>query len=297
MATKIKIAIQGGAASFHDTAARQYFAPEKAEILPCSSFDQLCEQLHLGEATYGVMAIQNALAGSILTNYTLLQEYHHFHIIGELWLPIDQNLMALPGQRLEDITTVISHPVALLQCGLFLRQHKHLHTEERQDTADSAREISANGLKGVAAIASSQAAELYGMEMLQEHVADRKDNYTRFLVLANHPQEQTQRPTANKASLVVQIPHVGSLLGAVINKLYTEDINIPLIQSIPAPSGNTSHNVAIDLECDDYYRLLHAIEELKPMVENLQLLGLYHKALTPQQLEECRECALTTSVN
>ncbi|TXK48615.1 hypothetical protein FVR03_07915 [Pontibacter qinzhouensis] len=296
MATEIKIAIQGGAASFHDTAARKYFAPEKAEILPCSSFDQLCEQLHLGEATYGVMAIQNALAGSILTNYTLLQEYQHFQIIGELWLPIDQNLMALPGQRLEDIKTVISHPVALLQCGLFLRQH-HLPTEERQDTADSAREISAKGLKGVAAIASSQAAELYGMEMLQEHVADRKDNYTRFLVLSSQPQAQAPKPTANKASLIVQIPHVGSWLGAVINKLYTEDINIPLIQSIPAPAGNTSHNVAIDLECDDYYRLLHAIEELKPMVEDLQLLGLYQKALTPQQLEECREGELSTSVN
>jgi prephenate dehydratase len=280
---KLKIAIQGGPASFHEVAAQQYFTKDTVEPLACQSFQQLCDVLEQGEADYAVMAIENALAGSILTNYTLLQ-LHSFSVIGEQWLPIDQNIMALPGQKMEDITTVISHPVALLQCGDFLKRNPHIQPQESHDTADSAREIKEKQLKGVAAIASKQAARLYGMELLEEHIADRNDNYTRFLVLSRAPQHDASTP-ADKASLILQLPHANNSLGAVVNKLYTSRVNVSLIQSIPAPPHNTSHNVAIDIECADYARLMAAIEELTPLVQDLQLLGLYHKGLTPLLLE------------
>ncbi|QCR23055.1 prephenate dehydratase [Pontibacter sp. SGAir0037] len=290
MAKHIKIAIQGGPASFHDTAARQYFSQDVVDILPCDSFVELCDALQDGTVDYAVMAIVNALAGSILTNYSLLQ-HHNFSIIGERWLSIDQNLIALPGTKLQDIHTVSSHPVALLQCGNFLKHHAHMLPQESSDTADSVRAIKEKNLAGAAAIASKQAAILYDMEILEPNIADRKDNYTRFLVLSREPQKSKAKP-ADKASLILQVPHVGSSLGAVINKLYLLDMHISQIQSIPAPPLNTNHNVAIDLEHPDLNKLLVAIEELRPLVLDLQILGLYHTAENPLELENKVSLAL-----
>ncbi|WP_114778621.1 prephenate dehydratase [Botryobacter ruber] len=284
MAQELKIAIQGGAASFHDKASRVYFAQQKVAAVPCSSFPELFETLENGEATYAVMAIENALSGSILTNYSLLLQ-HDFSIMGELWLPIDQNLMALPGQKMKDIHTVLSHPVALLQCGDFLKHHAYMQEQERSDTAESAREIKEQDLKGVAAIAGKQAAELYGLEILQENIADRQDNFTRFLVLSRDHVQKMLHASADKATLILQLPYSSRMLGAIIHKLYTLKITVSLIQYIPAPAGNTSQNIALDLESNDYFRLLNAIEELEPMVDNLKLLGLYSKAGMPQYLE------------
>lgn len=282
MAKNIKIAIQGGPASFHDTAARTYFSQDTVETLACDSFVELCDALHEGKADYAVMAIVNALAGSILTNYSLLQ-HHSFHIIGEQWLAIDQNLIVLPGTKLEDIHTVSSHPVALLQCGRFLKHHPHMASQESSDTADSVRAIKENKAQGCAAIASRQAAILYNMEILEENIADRKDNYTRFLVLSREPKKIGLIP-ADKASLILQMPHVGNSFGAVINRLHLLNMHISQIQSIPAPPLNTSHNVAIDLEHQDLNQLLVAIEEIRPLVQDLQLLGLYRSGINPLEL-------------
>ncbi len=284
MSKEIKIAIQGGPASFHDTAARQYFSQDVVQILPCDSFGDLCDSLHDGTVDYAVMAIENALAGSILTNYSLLQ-LHDFGIIGELWLAIDQNLIVLPGTQLEDIHTVASHPVALLQCGDFLKHHAYMQAKESSDTADSVRAIREQNQVGTAAIASRQAAILYNMEILEENIADRKDNFTRFLVLSRE-NEPMSLPAADKASLILQVPHNGNAFGAVLNKLHLLDMHIAQIQFIPAPPLNTSHNIAIDLQHADYNRLLVAIEELRPLVQHLQLLGLYRTAVNPQDLTE-----------
>ena len=102
---KIKVAIQGGPASFHEVAAQQYFPEYDVESMPCQSFRELCEVLHKSKADQAVMAVENTLAGSILPNYNLLHQYNLF-VTGELWLPIEQNLMALPGQQLQDLRKV-----------------------------------------------------------------------------------------------------------------------------------------------------------------------------------------------
>jgi prephenate dehydratase len=145
----MKIAIQGGQASFHDMATRQYFTGRRVELLECQTFRQLCRRLLEKEADLAVMAIENSLVGSILPNYALLQEYPFF-IIGETYLHIQQNLMALPGQSLADIQYIRSHPMALHQCSDFLESHPGIRVIETFDTAESAREIREKEMKGVA---------------------------------------------------------------------------------------------------------------------------------------------------
>jgi len=283
MATKINIAIQGGPASFHDMAARQLFAAQSIDVLPCATFKQLFDSLQLGQADFAVMAIENAVAGSIHANYTLLQQ-HDFCIIDELWLPIDQNLMALPGQRIQDINAVYSHPVALLQCGAFLQQYPHMQLQQMTDTADSARLIKEKQQYGVAAIASHLAAKLYGMEILQENIADQKGNYTRFLLLSRQRPSADDLTMANKATLLLDLPLADITLKAVKEKLLLHDMHTSLIEYFPpAPSSAGAKHIAIDIEGFDYQELLDVITELQPLVCHLQVLGLYQRAKNPLQ--------------
>ncbi|WP_347156393.1 prephenate dehydratase [Pontibacter chitinilyticus] len=288
MSIPIKIAIQGGPASFHDTAARQLFG-EAVEVLPCATFRQLCDSLQQQKADFAVMAIENLLVGSLLTNYSLLQEYD-FQVWEELWLPIQQNLMALPGQQLQDITTVMSHPVALQQCAAFLTQHSELQPQESTDTADSAREIQEKQLYGVAAIASKLAAELYGLEILQANIADRADNSTRFLLLSRKPRAAVTAETS-KVSLILQLPLTNGAFNAAINQLNQLQLHITLLQSLPMPLAHASHYVAVDLECTDENQTREAIEAIRPFVQNLKVLGRYPSSPHPLLVSQ-RKAAL-----
>src|SRR6478736_6938460 len=130
---KIKVAIQGIATSFHEVAAFTHFK-EPIETVECLSFHILCESLKKGESDFAVMAIENSIAGSILPNYFLLQEYH-FSIIGELYLPIHMHLLALPGVKLENIKHIESHPMAIRQCTEFLNRLNGVEIRESADTA------------------------------------------------------------------------------------------------------------------------------------------------------------------
>lgn len=280
MTQKIKVAIQGGPASFHEVAAQQYFPEYEVESVPCQSFRQLCETLQHGKADQAVMAVENTLAGSILPNYNLLHQFDLF-VTGELWLPIEQNLMALPGQQLQDLTKVVSHPMALNQCMEFLTQQPQLQLQESHDTADSAKEIRNKGLKGVAAIASKQAAALYGLEMLAENIEDRRDNFTRFLVV-NQEKPQGERAFANKASLLLQVSHEESL-GNVFTQLHIHDVHVALIQTLPATARSYAHYMVLELEADSSGNLQETIALLEPLVEYQRLLGLYQKTKYPEQ--------------
>jgi len=159
----MKVTIQGERGSFHEVAARQFFNYDEIDIVPCSTFDLTLSRTKAGEADFAVMAIENARSGSILHNYTLIRE-SGMKILGEHNLRIVQNLMALPGQTIDDIKEIRTHPIAIQQCMNFLNQHPGITLIESEDTAASARQISEEGIKGVAAIASSNAADIYGLK-------------------------------------------------------------------------------------------------------------------------------------
>lgn len=274
MKTSTKIAIQGGPASFHDAAARLLSSKESAiEILPCTTFRSLCQMLCAGEADLAVMAIENTLAGSLLPNYTLLQE-HNLHISAEVWLPIDQCLMALPGQDIAEIHTVVSHPVALMQCSSFFNQYPHLTPQEAHDTADSAKAIREQQLSGTAAIASKAAAELYGLALLAENIADTPQNFTRFLLL--HREQPDQTLTANKAILCFQKPLHTATLTLVLSLLQKHEVEVSLLQTLPA--ADSGNSLVAELEAATKEQLQEAIAQIRPLVEGLQALGILQKA-------------------
>ncbi|WP_266204496.1 prephenate dehydratase domain-containing protein [Pontibacter kalidii] len=273
---RTRIAIQGGPASFHDAAARQLLAGRSVETVPCTTFRSLCASLQQAEVDIAVMAIENTLAGSLLPNYVLLQE-HGLHIAAEHWMPIDQNLMALPGQSIASLQTVLSHPVALAQCSGFLQQHPHLHPQETHDTADSAKLIQEQQLQHTAAIAGKAAAALYGLEILAAGIAESAHNHTRFLLLQR---EQPAIPaTANKAILTFRKPLHTATLTLLLSLLQKHQVELALLQHLP--SSEERGDMVAELEAEHVEQLQEAIAQVRPLVEELQVLGLLQKAARP----------------
>jgi prephenate dehydratase len=199
-----------------------------------------------GEADFAVMAIENARSGSILYNYTLIRE-SGMKILGEQNLRIKQNLMALKGQTMDDIREIRSHPIALSQCMAFLNEHPGITLIESEDTAASARQVSENQLKGVAAIAPIHAAEIYGLEILAEGIETYKQNYTRFLVVGNEEKGNTK---GNKVSICFSTGHRPGSLAAVLVILANLNINLSKIQSVPRLNGEWEYMFYLDLELD-----------------------------------------------
>ncbi|WP_299757805.1 prephenate dehydratase domain-containing protein [uncultured Pontibacter sp.] len=284
---RTKIAIQGGPASFHDAAARLLQTGKTIETLNCTTFRRLCAALQQQEVDAAVMAIENTLAGSLLANYALLLE-HHLHITSELWLPIDQTLIALPGQCIQDIRKVLSHPVALTQCSGFLQKHPHLQPQQSHDTADSAKTIQEQQLKNTAAIAGKVAAALYDLEILAENIADTTDNHTRFLLLQR---EQPAVPaTADKAILAFRKPLHTSTLTLLLSLLQKHQVELTLLQSLPSTDSRGS--MVAEVEAEHVEQLQEAIAHIRPLVEELQVLGLLQKAVHPAKVSERETAAI-----
>ena len=270
---KLSVAIQGITASFHEVAALTYFE-EPIDTIECLSFHQLCESLKDGKADYAVMAIENSIAGSILPNYFLLQEYH-FSIVGELYIPIHMNLLAMPGVKLEDIKCIESHPMAIRQCTEFLHALKGVEIRESSDTALSAKRVSDLKLKDTAAIANELAAKKFGLQILEKRIETHKKNFTRFLVLTKRINNKIE---SNKASIYFEvINEVGSLADALMI-FKTNAINMSKIQSIPIIGKPSEYSIHIDVEWKKRKNYDDAMQEVLRQVKNLNILGEYKKA-------------------
>lgn len=267
-----KVAIQGIATSFHEIAALTYFTTP-IETVECLSFHQLCESLKNGESEFAVMAIENSIAGSILPNYFLLQSYH-FSIIGELYLPIHMNLLALPGVSLEEITCIESHPMAIRQCTEFIHSLNGVEVRESDDTALSAKRVSELQLRTTAAIANEHAAKKYALNILEKRIETHKKNFTRFLILTKRQQHDAD---SNKASLCFEVANeVGSLADALMT-FKDHQINLTKIQSIPIIGKPSEYSIHIDVEWKKRDHYDEAIRRVLRQVKNLNVLGEYKK--------------------
>ncbi|HTJ53173.1 MAG TPA: prephenate dehydratase [Cyclobacteriaceae bacterium] len=270
---KLSVAIQGIAASFHEVAALTYFE-EPIDTIECLSFHLLCESLKSGKADYAVMAIENSIAGSILPNYFLLQEYH-FSIVGELYLPIHMNLLAMPGVKLEDIKCIESHPMAIRQCTEFLHTLNGVEIRESDDTAFSAKRIAEMKLKDTAAIANEHAAKRFGLQILEKRIETHKKNFTRFLILTKRSNNKIE---SNKASIYFEVVNeVGSLADALMI-FKTNTINLSKIQSIPIIGRPSEYSIHIDVEWKKRKNYDDAMRDMLRQVKNLNILGEYKKA-------------------
>lgn len=268
----LKIAIQGYEGCFHHIAANEYFGRD-IDIMPQDTFRGVAAAVKRGDADMGMMAIENSIAGSIIANYSILQDAN-LQVAGEIYLPIKQNLMVLPDVGLNDIREVESHPMALLQCIDYLdvRPWKLIESE---DTALSARHIAEKGLRHTAAVASELAAEMFGLKIIAPEINTIKSNYTRFMVLKRH--DHNIDPQADKASLYFKTDHrEGSLLRALSQ---LQGINLSKLQSYPIPSEPWHYLFHIDLEfgcLDDYIRNL---DRLQAAAEEVHVYGVYRSGL------------------
>jgi prephenate dehydratase len=270
--TTRKVSIQGIEGCFHHVAAMLYFGNE-LEVRSSPTFEQSLKNVREGRTTYALMAIENSIAGSILPNYELLRK-SGLKITGEISIHIAQHLMALPGQHIDSIYELRSHPMAIHQCKDFLAGYPHIKLVESPDTALSAKEIAEENISGVAAIASDIAARQYGLEILMKGIESHKHNYTRFLVLASDPVTPVG---AAKASVYFQTSHVAGSLAATLNVIASYGINLSKIQSHPVPSRNMLYGFYADMEIADIGQLPEIMEALKAHTTRLELLGTYRK--------------------
>ena len=272
----LKVAIQGGDASFHDIASREFFSDHELSLDSCDTFRGVCEKLENEEVEFALLAIENSIAGSILENYSLIEEYGHF-VCGEYKLRIKQNLMALPGQKVEDLTEVNSHYMALLQCKEFFSNYPDIRLVKYVDTADSAKNIAENKLMGIGAIASKRAAELYDLEILNPSIETIKQNYTRFLVLSKDKQFLYPKNEINIATLSFELPNKVGALATALKVIVDNKINLTKIQSVPIIGKPDNYTFYIDCTWDKSSNILNCYREFRRIISKMTILGEYKK--------------------
>jgi prephenate dehydratase len=274
-AKPLRVSIQGYAGAFHEIAARYCFQEQPLEIIPSHTFSDLVTRVEKQEETdIGLMAIENTLAGSLMYNYQLLNE-SSLSITGEVYLRIKHNLMALPGQRIEDLREVHSHPMAIAQCRAFFASYPDIHLVETADTALSAREIHEGAVEGVGAIASTLAAELYELDVLAASIETNKKNHTRFLVLAPQAVDETMKAT--KVSLAFSVDHQVGSLYKILAILAAYNVNLTKIQSMPIIGKPWEYHFFVDFVTEGKMSYQQALSAIRPVTHNLKVLGVYDK--------------------
>jgi prephenate dehydratase len=271
-----KVAIQGIQGSFHHLVAQEFYG-ENVEVQECMSFPELVRSLVSGESQEAVMAIENSIAGAILPNYALIDE-QHLKIVGEHYMPINMNLMAVQGQSIQNIKKVYSHPMALLQCKEFFESYPHIKLIEDADTAEVARRISQKGSVGVAALASAAAAQIFGLEILAESIHTKKSNATRFLILSMKKREPNG-VKIDKASLKFELESRRGSLVSVLNILRDYNLDMTKIQSMPIIETPWKYSFFVDVIFEDYEEFQKALQILEVMTEQLKVLGTYKNSL------------------
>lgn len=268
----MNIAIQGIRGSYHHIVAEDYFGKDN-DFSECMTFGEMPDLVLEGKVDVAVMAIENSIAGAILPNYALIDE-SGLKVTGEYYLPVHHNLMALKGQTIEDIKEVYSHPMALLQCRKFFRAYPHIQLIEDKDTADVAKRIEAQNLKGVGAIASARAASIYNLEVLASEIQTIKDNHTRFVIVQK---ERTDSTIPTKASLKFVLQDESGSLGEVLMELAKHKVNLSKIQSLPIIEKPWEYAFFADLIFDDYQEYKNALKDISAKVSSCKVLGEYQK--------------------
>ena len=274
-----RVAIQGYSGCFHEEAARRFYSSigeEDLRIVECDTFDGLYGSIREGRADAAVMAIENTVSGGLIPNFDLLRKNPQ-KIKGEVFLRIEQNLMALPGQCIADLEEVRTHYMAINQTREFFKAWPQIRLVESEDTAKSAAEIAREGLKGVGAVASKFAAELYGLDILAPGIETYKQNFTRFLIMDDSlsvPEDVT-----DKASLCFTLPHTPGSLAHILTILSFYEMNLTRIQSLPIPGKEWQYFFYADIKFTSYARYQQAIAAVRPLIEEFQILGEYTAAL------------------
>lgn len=274
---RMKIAIQGTLGSYHHQAAIEFFTNQNLDLNKLDSFSKVAKSIHTEESEFGIMAIENSIAGTLLPNYRLITRYN-LKIVGEVYLPIHHQFMVHPDADWESITEVHSHPMALLQCDKFLEKNSHFKIFESSDTASTAKLIADKNLKNIGAIASKLSAEIYGLKILQPDIQNIYKNSTRFFVLKKNA---SAPDSFSKVSLKFSTSHEKGALVNVLNEISNLDINMKKIQSVPIVDEPWQYAFHVDLELDFDRKLELLLERIRPKTTSLEILGCYQNAVDP----------------
>jgi prephenate dehydratase len=274
-----KVAFFGTIGSFHYLAAQQYFG-KHVEFVECFSFLRCCEALKKGEVDNAILAIENSLAGSLLPNYNLVNEYE-LKIVGEQYLKIGLNLVAQKGVKIEDLEYVHSHPMALAQCSHFLHQYPHIKAVEQGDTASCVKNIRDNKLTNVGAIANIFASDLYEVPVLVANIENNKYNFTRFMILS---QEAVHTTESNKASICFRLKDKVGKLSDMLTIITEHNVNLSKIQSVPVYGHVNEYFFYLDVEWSkgDYENYQKAMKAVSVLTNAFSILGEYRKAVLPK---------------
>jgi prephenate dehydratase len=266
----IKVAYLGIKGAFSEQAARAYFGHDLEDVT-ARSFADIFQYVKDGSAAYGILPIENSLAGTVANSYELLSR-HDISIQGEIVLHIQHALLALPGVTLAQLDSVRSHPQALEQCAGFIAQH-NLSKEVWYNTAGSAKDLVADGLTTTGAIASEHVAQIYGLDVLATDIQDDPENYTRFVVLG---QGEAPRAAHSKTSLMFTVMHKPGSLVDCLQVLASRGINLTKIESRPRRGRPWEYIFYVDIDghkSDD--SVLIALDELEAHTDYLRVLGSY----------------------
>ncbi len=266
------VAIQGILGSFHHIVSQQYFE-NNITVHECLSFDKVVESLVSMECDAAIMAIENSIVGSIIPNYALI-DINHLHIVGEHYLDIQHNLMALNGQSIDDIKEVYSHPMALLQCKEFFKDYPNIKLVEDKDTAEVAKRIQDQKLKNIAAIASDLAAELFDLSILAKSIQTIKHNETRFVIVKRNNSEIPEHKI-DKASLKFELHHKRGSLATILNVMSDCHLNLTKIQSLPKIDTPWKYAFFVDVTFEKYEDYKKAKSIMKIMAQDFKVLGEY----------------------
>lgn len=269
------IAFQGEAGAYSDLACREAF-PDFT-TLPCARFELAFDAVRTGKALYGMIPIENSTAGRVTDIHQLLPE-GGLHIIGEYFLPVHHQLMALPGVLLADVKTVHSHVQALGQCAQFLRQHGLTPVTEA-DTAGAAAKLAQSGDRTQAVLASRLAAEIYGLNILRPNVQDAAHNTTRFVILSRTPKQPAATPPRTSGvmtSFVFRVRNIPAALYKALGGFATNSINITKLESYMVGGAFSATQFYVDVEGHPEDRNLRlALEELSFFATAVHILGVY----------------------
>uniref|UniRef100_UPI0040484F33 prephenate dehydratase n=1 Tax=Mariniflexile sp. TaxID=1979402 RepID=UPI0040484F33 len=269
------VAIQGVKGSFHHIVSQQFF-DKPVDAIECLTFDRVVDSLITKECDAAIMALENSIAGSIIPNYALINKFG-LHIVGEHYLDIQHNLMALPNQNIKEIKEVYSHPMALLQCMEFFKLHPHIKLIEDKDTAEVAQRIQEKQLKNVGAIASTIAAEIFELDILARSIQTIKHNETRFVIVKRNNSEVPENQI-NKASVRFEADHKRGSLAAILNVMSDCKLNLTKIQSLPIVETPWKYAFFVDVTFETYEEFKKAKSIIDIMAQGFKVLGEYKNA-------------------
>jgi len=266
----IRVAFQGERGAYSEAASIAHFG-DGIEPVACESFDLVFERVESGAVERGAIPIENSLAGSIHRNYDLLLR-HNLHIVGEKIFRVRHCLIAHPGVKKEDVRQVWSHPQALAQCEHYIKR-LGAGIEATYDTAGSVKLLKESGRRDVSAIASRRAAEVYGMQILEEGIEDDEANFTRFLILSRQP-EPTDKPS--KTSVVFSLRNTPGALFKALSVFALRDLDLTKIESRPIPGKTWEYSFYLDFAGNTSEPVVaRALDHLGEIATTMRVLGSY----------------------